>query len=376
MDSAGITAQYGFLFQRKAFILLPLEDAGARQTFAFEGKDDIEVSADDSIYSVKTVDSNYIQVKSGVVSENCFCKIVCNWMLLDKKPSDIVILFAENQLETPVSADTKNVVFEYVLKGKEKKRSSIAWKTYHKFQSLIEADSDGFLAIIENLLRTMEIHICSMDDLDKRLEKVFFETYCQDITEYTLAKTKRLERFISYINQEIDIALKSKKPCILLYADVIKVIMKTCEEINDHRYIAKIPEIKKQVKNEATRLVEDNAIREVRQLYLVDKHDEFVIDGIVHELLYKDFRDVYITQREVEIINLEQNAYENYATAKFSFDETESLAPKRIYQRTVETPIGASLLPDGPVYRKGCYIFLTGENIDEESQITWGNYDE
>lgn len=152
--------------------------------------------------------------------------------------------------------------------------------------------------------------------------------------------------------------------------------MKTCDEINDQRYVAKIPELKKRVKGEATRLVEDNVIREVRQLYLVDKHDEFVIDGIVHEMLYKDFRDVYIAQREVEIINLEQNAYENFTTAKFSLDEPESFIPKKVYQRTIETPIGDSLLPDGPVYRKGCYIFLTGEDIDKDSQITWGDYDE
>lgn len=43
-----------------------------------------------------------------------------------------------------------------------------------------------------------------MDELDSRLEKVFFENYCRDITEYQLAKSKRLERFISYMNQEID----------------------------------------------------------------------------------------------------------------------------------------------------------------------------
>ena len=156
----------------------------------------------------------------------------------------------------------------------------------------------------------------------------------------------------------------------------MKMIMTVCDEISDHRYIAKIPELKKRAKSEATQLVKDNAIREVRQLYLVDKHDEFVIDGIVHELIYKDFRDVYISQKEVEIINLEQNAYENYMNAKFSLDESESSNPKKVYQRTVEMPIGDSLIPDGPVYRKGCYIFLTGDDITEDSQISWGDYDE
>lgn len=376
MNDAGITAQYGFLFQRKAFILFALENAGTKQTFIFEGKDDIEISADESIYSVKTADSRYVQVKSGIVNENCFCKIICNWLLLDKTTSDAIILFAENQLKTPVSDATKGTVFNYVLEGKEKKRTSIAWRTYKKFQNLIETDQDGFLGIIEKFLKAIDIIVCPVDDLDRRLEKVFFENYCQDITEYNLAKSKRLERLVSYINQEIDTAIKAKRPCILLYADLIKMIMKVCEEINDHRYVAKIPELKKRFKGEATQLVEDNAIREVKQLYLVDKDDEFVIDGIVHELMYKDFRDVYISQKEVDIINLEQNAHENYTTAKFSLDEPYASTPKKIYQRTVEIPIEDSLLPNGSIYRKGCYIFLTGDNIDEDSQITWGDYDE
>ena len=32
MNNAGITTQYGFLFQRKAFILFALENAGTKQT--------------------------------------------------------------------------------------------------------------------------------------------------------------------------------------------------------------------------------------------------------------------------------------------------------------------------------------------------------
>lgn len=66
MNNAGITTQYGFLFQRKAFILFALENAGTKQTFTFEGRDDIEISADESIYSVKSADASYIQVKSGI----------------------------------------------------------------------------------------------------------------------------------------------------------------------------------------------------------------------------------------------------------------------------------------------------------------------
>lgn len=92
MNNAGITTQYGFLFQRKAFILFALENAGTKQTFTFEGRDDIEISADESIYSVKSADASYIQVKSGTISESCFCKVICNWLLFDKESSGTVIL--------------------------------------------------------------------------------------------------------------------------------------------------------------------------------------------------------------------------------------------------------------------------------------------
>lgn len=70
-----------------------------------------------NIYS----DSIYIQVKSGIISESCFCKVICNWLLLDKTASDAVILFAENELEALSSDTTKDTIFDYILQGKEKK---------------------------------------------------------------------------------------------------------------------------------------------------------------------------------------------------------------------------------------------------------------
>lgn len=292
MNNAGITTQYGFLFQRKAFILFALENAGTKQTFTFEGRDDIEISADESIYSVKSADASYIQVKSGTISESCFCKVICNWLLFDKESSGTVTLFAENQLDTLVSNITKDIIFDYIIQGKEKKRSSIAWKTYNKFQNLIETDREAFLGIIEKFLQIINIHICSMDELDSRLEKVFFENYCRDITEYQLAKSKRLERFISYMNQEIDNALKAQRPCTLLFADLMKMIMTVCDEISDHRYIAKIPELKKRAKSEATQLVKDNLKDNFRDfIYL----PILIIDSANQPMGIEIFKEVYPT---------------------------------------------------------------------------------
>lgn len=374
MNNAGITSQYGFLFQRKAFILLALENIGIKKAFTFEGKDDIEITGDESIYSVKASESNYIQVKSGTVSEECFSKVVCNWLLLDKTdPDTTMLLFAENPLPDNI---TEDMIFEAILKGKEKKQNSIARKTYNKFHVVIENNPDSLKKQIRELLDQICYDICSMQDLDHRLEQVFFSNWCQDITEYDLAKSKRLERLISYINQDIDNAIKAKKPFTLLFSDLIRHIMKVCEEITDHRYIAKIPELKKKFKKEATQIATDHTLREVRQLYLVDQANDFVIDGIVHELIYKDFRDIYSIQKETEIINLEENAFENYQSALFALDKAEAAIPHKVYQNTISLSIGGELLPDGPIYRKGCYVYLTRDDIAPEIQITWGNDNE
>ena len=43
MNESGITSQYGFLFQRKVFVLYVLENMNVKQRFCFEGKDDVEI---------------------------------------------------------------------------------------------------------------------------------------------------------------------------------------------------------------------------------------------------------------------------------------------------------------------------------------------
>lgn len=372
MANAGIVAQYGFLFQRKAFVLYALSNAAANQSYTFEGKDDIDVSTEESIFCMHAPESDFIQVKSGIVDETCFCKVICNWLLLDEG-SYSPTLFMERELPFPVDDSIKDKILEYISNGKGKKNSSIARKVYEKYKNIISNDFTPLVEKVCALLSSFKKVVLGMDDLDRRLEEVFFTTYCQDIKEYDLAKAKRLERFLSYINQEIDNSIKMKIPYILLYPNFIKIIMQVSDEISDKKYITNIPELKKKVKDEATRIVKERAIREVEQLYIVDQSDQFVIDGIVHELLYKDFREVYIGQKELELANIEQDAHENYETAIFSLEDKDTHIPKKVYQETVKIPIEGSLLPQGAIYRKGCYIYLTGNDIDEENQITWGD---
>lgn len=213
MNESGITSQYGFLFQRKVFVLYVLENMNVKQRFCFEGKDDVEIAADEKIYELDSSESNCVQVKSGQVNQSCFSKVVGNWLLLDSVKPERYTLFIENELKFDLSLENViNEMLVFVEKGKSKKKTSIAYKVYEQYKDDLENDDAQKLKDdIKNIIDKIKIDKCSIDELDLRLETIFFEKYCTDIVEYNIAKRKRLEKFIQDINKQIDESIKQKK---------------------------------------------------------------------------------------------------------------------------------------------------------------------
>lgn len=50
--------------------------------------------------------------------------------------------------------------------------------------------------------------------------------------------------------------------------------------------------------------------------------------------------------------------------------------PKDLYNRTTSMAIDSEIIPRGPMYKNGCYIYLTGDKIDKDLQIDWGEESE
>lgn len=372
MNDSGIIAQYGFLYQRKAFTLYAMQNTGVNQLLTFEGKDDIEIAVDEKIYAIQDSGGRCIQVKSGHVSEDCFSRVVCNWLLVDTSKAFSFELALEHDLPFNYSSKERaSTICDFIMSGKDKKKSSIARKAYDKYKDQLQSEDGRELKqIIETMIVDFKKNVMSMDEIDQSLEAIFYKNYCSDIKDYEIAKTKRLERFLSYINSGIDDAIKNRKSYILLYPEFMRLIMQVTEEISDKKYTIDIKYLKNKSKEAAQQIVKERASREVKQLYLVDNKESFVVDGIVHELIYKDFRSVYEQQHALEISNLEQTAKANFESEKFALEEGDS--PKKLYIKTNDRQIESDLLPGGPIYRKGCYIYLTGDDIEEDIQITWG----
>lgn len=174
MNESGITSQYGFLFQRKVFVLYVLENMNVKQRFCFEGKDDVEISADEKIYELDSSESNCVQVKSGVVDQSCFSKVIGNWSLLDSVKPELYTLFIENELKFDLSVENvTNEMLVFVEKGKSKKKTSIARKVYEQYKDDIDNDEAQKLKDhIKNIIDKIKIDKCSIDELDLRLEKI------------------------------------------------------------------------------------------------------------------------------------------------------------------------------------------------------------
>ena len=130
--SDGITSQYGFLFQRYAFIETVISNAAMNVFFTYEGVDDIDVS------DVKTMEmlamasasnNRYIQVKSGTVNRDCWSKVIGNWILTDDYQNATFTLLCENELDYNVNDDDIiNSVYSYFDEGASKSKKAIAKK--------------------------------------------------------------------------------------------------------------------------------------------------------------------------------------------------------------------------------------------------------
>ena len=370
--AGGIVAQYGFLYQRNVFIYTILSNLGMGRVFAFEGADDIDVeNIDDRIFSVANEKGGYTQVKSGSVNKHCFSKIIGNWLLLDtsgEEESTIYRLVMENSLAFDIyNCSFRSEIQDIYISSKGAKKTSICKRVYDKYYKEIENGS--FLTRLENFISKIDIHSFSMEELINESMEIFEKNYNQDIQIYDIAKLKRYERFQQYIFADIDLALKDKKKYILDFAKCIQIIEKCREEISDKHYKVDFSQFKKRKENVARQIVRDEVMQEVRELKYVNSNETFVIDEIIKELLYKEFRSVYIKPRKVDVSNIEQSAKENY---KETCNELgEKINAHDLFFGTIKKSLGSSLLEDSPIYRNGCYTYLTGDEAEEDVKITW-----
>ena len=370
--AGGIDSQYGFLYQENAFILTALTHAGTNTYFTYEGVDDIDIENADLLYTIGIYSkSTYIQVKSGSVSENCMIRVIVNWINLDCFSNNLnLVLVVENDLSFSYNNENfAKKVISFIKAGKSKKKNSISRIAYDKY--IEEIDSSDFKDKILNLFNLIKVEVKSFEAIFNEISSIYIKNYCQDIKISLKAKEKRIERFMNYIKSEIDYAISQKTKYVLEYSNLISIILKVKDEICDDKYITDMMQLRKKCEQEALEILKESNSREIEQLKLVNDNENFVIKGLINKLMYMDFREVYVESTSTIISNIEYQAKVNHEDVIDELEEFEK-TPKLIYKNTIKKNISSELLPKESTYVKGCYIFLTSDEIEEDFQITWG----
>jgi len=365
---SGITAQYGFEYQKFIYVKTILENLGVGTKFGFENKDDVDYIKEDPICGIYISDK-VIQAKSGSVSKKTFCKVLANWILLGKTDKNVLLL--ENNIDF-IDDTLFESFLNYVEGSKDDRSDSIFNRVYRKYCITKILDGEKLKQDFQEVLIKTELQIYSSENITKAIENLYISSYCEDIKDIELLCKKRVDVFNKTIFSIIDKSIWEKQPLILTYPSIIRIITDINSRYNRDKYEIDINEFKQKKMDEVIQLIEENKLTEITQLkYVFDKPQQ-VARQIINKLLYEDFKSVY--KDDVEISNLEYQAKDNHSEI---IDENgEDIEPKKLFNLTISKKLVGEKLPQGEMYSNGCYIHLTSDKAKDEYKIWWKKEDE
>lgn len=374
-NDSGITAQYGFYFQKLVFIWYMVSNVSKTNNFVYEGKEDIDIDENDednNLVSFKNESSEDIQVKSGKVTQLIWAKVVENWMLLEDQHQKTLV--AEKYFEYKINSDeTINYILKNIKEGKEKKKSAISRQIYDDLNNKCGYNEEQWKKQIKNTINNARIIVKSLDEVEEEIGNIYKSDYCSDIFTYEEAKNLRVDSFKKECMNRIEKFMGKKSPAVFKYNDFINIESMVTDNISDHKYQVNVEELIPRKIKKANQLLSKEQLREVTQLKSVNSNPNFIVRELVREMFYKDFREVYIdSTKETEIKNLEYAAFSNYEDTRDELEFNAKNTPRNLFFKTTQRELMTSqLFPGGPIYNHGCYVYMTGQKINKNIQISW-----
>lgn len=364
----GRVAQHGFEYQKFVYYYLISSFKTKYDKYYYEGKEDIHFESSKTEEKLKL----FVQVKTANLALKEKKKILIKWLSIGEI-ADKYILFCEKNNDYDISLIADDVI-EIIKNAKEDSdlsNANIAYKKYISNGGFDEIKLRSDIKLIKDNLSKMDI---------KSVETMFSELRGQmkEEAENDSVIDSTLESRIYYIltkilskihNEYVDDMNSAVEITYNEYMNYYIEARNTYPyDFFDNDYTA----LKKSV--DVSTLIDDN-LREVRQLKILNLSDGHIIQQIINEIFYKEFRKFYFDiNLSNEIENVEEIAFQNNTGVVERAKANGQINPTNIYFDTVEKTINHPLITKmkgADFCSKGCYIYLTSDEADKSKQISW-----
>ena len=208
-------------------------------------------------------------------------------------------------------------------------------------------------------------------EIEQDLYDAYKANFITDSISENLQVQNRVDEFYDYVITKIsrELAASITNPIAFTSAEIIQENSRIDREYPLGKYTKSISVFR----NDPSHVIDEN-LREVKQLRKVFSDDSRILEELINEVFYKDFKSFYLDlNMDREIDSIEDRAFHNYLYSLDEIETSPNMSPKLLFVKTMNKPLEDELFEfsDSIYCRRGCYIFLTSDKVEEHRQITW-----
>lgn len=364
MRNGGLISGHGFEFQKAVFLYYALMYFHSFDCFLYEGQDDVECS--NSLTGL----SFFVQSKTGNCSDDTKKNVLLNWLGVSNYKNSRFILFTELSTDFRPN-DLKEDIKALLLDAHNHRVDSNVRKAFENLFGSKSFDDVHYNEVYDFICGHFSAVTRSYDEIEKDLYDAYRKSFINREESEKLQIENRVDAFYDYVLSKIGKGLAASKtnPIRFTAAELAQENERIASEFPINKYTKS----RSVFKEDAADLL-DERLREVQQLRAVFSDNKRILDELINEVFYKDFKRFYLENNMTrEILSIEDRAYHNYLYSLDEFWDGSSLTPRSLFNTTMNKSLEDELFnfADGSFCKRGCYIFLTSEEVDSDQQITW-----
>lgn len=376
MNNSGITAQFGFEYQKEVFINLLIKNMKKDFKLTYEKDDDVSIEGNEEDNLTQTIiDSKIlVQCKSGTVSHDTIVHVFSNWLLVLDAQNEHV-LYTENPISINYSKEsieqelTKKIKNYYLQK--RKRSDSILYRLMIKYyDSNSNQVKDTLKKDIEQIFNTFKAKNDEITKLFKDSKQNFIENYSAAL-KTEAAKNLRYEYFNDKINTLLGKSIREKRCLEMNFEEFCIILENVITKVTDKVYKPDYSEVKDNTESNIEK-IKKQLMRESDFLMKLSISHESFVELLINEIYYKAMREGNISINKYSLVELAESiAHANYL---FTNDMIKDDI-KKLFYTTIDKDIESDLIYNTHL-RRGCYLFLSGDESEEKYFINWGGENE